>query len=528
MSMRRLASFALTCIASVIASPASSAGFDSQRLAQLIAEQRVTTIERALELLPFSLRSRYALVFKSRSLQEASFAEPRVILFGDDARFIVTFNGHPDQHGFNALEVMEYDDHGNRFLFREFLFPGPSSQTSEGSSPDLSVVVSEPNPAKCVACHGSPARPIWDTHPTWPGAYGEQYGAPLSRAEQDGLSVFLSAQATHPRFRSLKNVKVFADPNTFAPSAKFLYSGTETEAPNVTLSRLLSNLNARVIAREVSASPRFAAYQYALLGAVSPGCGSVDAYFTGPLSAGLAQGYPEFATRARQSTAQQSDLKRSRMQPRTHVGSPPSDADIEQLVQFRYLAEAALGISSGQWTLAMEKGTFDFNSPRPFSDELDRQLRALVAQSDASIQDLASLREIGAGDKYCRNLQAKSRSATKELRADDELNAARTRIASRDALDDAADALPHVPALQTCIACHQGVVGPSLPFAQPQALGKSLMLAGYPRGTLLSEILFRLSPTAGQEHMPRGVNLADQERRALEDYFSALAGAPPR
>jgi mono/diheme cytochrome c family protein len=176
----------------------------------------------------------------------------------------------------------------------------------------------------------------------------------------------------------------------------------------------------------------------------------------------------------------------------------------------------------------MEKGTFDFNSPRPFSDELDRQLRALIAQSDASIQDLASLREIGAGDKYCRHLQAKSRSATKGLRANDELNAARTRIAGRDLRHDAPDAPAHSAALQTCVACHLGVVGPSLPFAQPQALGKSLMLAGYPRGTLLSEILFRLSPTAGQEHMPRGVNLAEPERKALEDYFQALASAPPR
>ncbi len=49
------------------------------------------------------------------------------------------------------------------------------------------------------------------------------------------------------------------------------------------------------------------------------------------------------------------------------------------------------------------------------------------------------------------------------------------------------------------------------------------MLGGYPRGTLLSEILFRLSPASGQERMPSGANLSEQERKALEDYFRGLA-----
>src|SRR5256885_17060270 len=43
-------------------------------------------------------------VFESRSLQGASPENPRVILFGPDARFIVTFNGSPAQRGFRSEE----------------------------------------------------------------------------------------------------------------------------------------------------------------------------------------------------------------------------------------------------------------------------------------------------------------------------------------------------------------------------------------------------------------------------------------
>ncbi len=519
MRLRRRSRIALALLASSFCVAASSAAPMTERLVQAIAEQRVTTVERALELLSPSLRSRFALVFNSRSLQEASFSDPRAVLFGNDARFVVTFNGKADQPGFNALEIMEFDDQGSRFEFREILFPDGTAQADR-------VVVSEANPAKCAACHGQPLRPVWDTYPTWPGAYGEQYRAPLARTELDGLKGFLKAQPTHPRFQSLKNVELFADPNSFVSTARVLYAGMETEPPNAVLSRLLATLSARMIAHEVASAPQFQAYRYALLGALSKDCGQIDAYFTESFGKALAPGLARFSERSTGATAQQLALKSLRLQPGGRGPADRSSADVERLDTFRFLAEALLGISTTQWTPSLEKDTFDFSSPQPFAVELDSQLRAIVAGSDASIQDLASLRDVGAGPRYCRYLQARSRAMTRELRVDEAVLAARQRLANRTAaLTMSLDAAGRPGALKTCVACHEGGVGPKLPFAASEELQKQLATGGYPHGTLVSEILFRLSPEAGQGRMPRGKILSDDDRKALEAYFRGLVAS---
>ena len=520
MTLQRRSRMALAMLAGGFCLAASGATPMTDRLVQAIAEQRVTTVERALELVPHSSRSHFALVFSSRSLQEASFSDPRAVLFGSDARFVVTFNGRADQRGFDALEIMEFDDQGNRFAFREIVFP-------EGSARGEGAVVSEMNPAKCSACHGQPLRPVWDTYPTWPGAYGEQYREPLGRTELDGLKGFLKTQPTHPRFKALEYVEVFADPNTFVPGTKVLYSGTETEPPNAVLSRLLAKLSARMMAHEIASAPQFPAYRYALLGALSRDCGQIDGYFTASFGTALASGLASFSARSTQATAQQLALKSLRLQPGARGPADRSSADVEQLDTFRFLVETLLGISTTQWTPSLEKGTFDFSAPQPFSVELDSQLRAIVSASDASLQDLASLRDVGAAPRYCRYLQTRSRAVTRELHGDEAVVAARQRLAARAAAPTAAqDALGRPEALQTCIACHEGGIGPKLPFGTPQDLQQRLPADGYPRGTLISEILFRLSPEAGQGRMPRGRILSDDDRKALEGYFRGLASAP--
>src|SRR5262249_19298254 len=149
------------------------------------------------------LRSHYVLMFRSRSLHGSSFAHPRAILFDPEARFVVSFNGDAGQAGFTALETMEFDDSDKSFKFREITFPSfapyfapraealgaskgkpgagaqgaAKGEPSEARSANGGVNISHPNPPRCLRCHGEPARPVWDTHPEWPGAYGERYDA---------------------------------------------------------------------------------------------------------------------------------------------------------------------------------------------------------------------------------------------------------------------------------------------------------------------------------------------------------------
>src|SRR5256885_10047748 len=97
----------------------------------------------------------YTTLFRSsRSLQGASPENPRVILYGPDARFIVTFNGSPAQRGFRAVETMEFEDASKEFRLRELLFP-------ERAAGPEKVVVSEVNPQRCTRI---PAEQIGRAH----------------------------------------------------------------------------------------------------------------------------------------------------------------------------------------------------------------------------------------------------------------------------------------------------------------------------------------------------------------------------
>src|SRR2546423_11118945 len=101
------------------APPGQAAGFNFASLQSLLSRQDIGSVEELIAALPAAQRNRYALVFESRSLQGASPENPRVILFGPDARFIVTFNGSPAQQGFRVVETMEFDDASKEFRSEE-------------------------------------------------------------------------------------------------------------------------------------------------------------------------------------------------------------------------------------------------------------------------------------------------------------------------------------------------------------------------------------------------------------------------
>src|SRR3984893_9097484 len=124
------------------ASPGQAAGFNFASLQSLLAQQDIGSVEELIAALPPAQRNRYALVFDSRSLQGASLENPRVILYGPDARFIVTFNGSPAQRGFRVVETMEFDAATKEFRLRELLFPERAGGVDK-------VVVSEADPQRC-------------------------------------------------------------------------------------------------------------------------------------------------------------------------------------------------------------------------------------------------------------------------------------------------------------------------------------------------------------------------------------------
>ncbi len=128
---------------------------------QRVLSANPKSVEEFLTQLPESYKSRYNLQKKGRGLQEASMKYPRAIVFGDTAKTIMTFNGHPSQKKFNEIEVMTYDELLKKYEFRVINF-----QSSKAT-------LSEKNPAVCMRCHLD-SRPQWDNYPDWIGMYGQE------------------------------------------------------------------------------------------------------------------------------------------------------------------------------------------------------------------------------------------------------------------------------------------------------------------------------------------------------------------
>jgi cytochrome c553 len=485
------------------ATPAAMA-MDFADLQRLIDEHHVKSIEQLLPLLPAELRSRYVLMFRSRSLHGSDFAHPRAILFERGARFVVSFNGDAGQAGFHALETMQFDDRSMSFQFREVNFPG------EGRA----AVISPPNPGTCVKCHGQPARPVWDTHPTWPGAYGERDGAGLSTEERSGLRQFLISRPDHPRYRYLLDVERFSNPQTFRPDWRDRYGNDEHPPPNAELSAALGRLNFQAIVHQLEAMPQFESNKYLLLGAIGADCGWLPDFFPESQRSAAEAGFGRFAAESAGANFEQSHSKQLRLTESTRAARRvhliDTASDIESMDRFRFVVEHQFQLSTSQWTTALEKRTYDFTWSPTASAEMAAFLRRRIAQGDAEV----AVRTLSDPDRYCGYLRRRSRAALAGVEA----------LAPAAPGSQIVEAAANGPALLSqCKTCHLGDVGPRLPFDQPERLAGQLTQGQFPRGNLLEEIRWRLGPEAGQGRMPLGTNLSQSERQTLIAYLSALS-----
>ena len=119
----------------------------------------------------------HTLAYQSFSLHEASFENPRAIVFGNSGKLILTFNGSKAQRNFGNLEIMTFDERKG-FEFRELNFLKEPNNESGIEKADIekrspNVIISKANPVVCTQCHGpSQVMPIFQPYFTWPGLYG--------------------------------------------------------------------------------------------------------------------------------------------------------------------------------------------------------------------------------------------------------------------------------------------------------------------------------------------------------------------
>ena len=258
-------------VLAALTTAAPAAAFDPGDLEALLrlnpaTGRPVDSIEELVPLLPPGLRSNFTLVYDSRSPFRASITpgQPRVVMFTDDARLILTFIGAADQPGHELLEAMAYDDQTASFQLRAYLLPAGARS---GWRPS-------PEAANCNACHGADPRPIFDSYPLWPGFYGSVldtfFHDRLGRAELKNYRAFLAGRAktgvySELIFRPGSPVSPFLDPRRVHRNVVELDPKAFPFVPDARLGMALTELNRKRIYRKLAAAPGFKAQEPLLL-----------------------------------------------------------------------------------------------------------------------------------------------------------------------------------------------------------------------------------------------------------------------
>ncbi len=228
--------------------------FSYEDVVNLIQDKHVHSIEQLLPLLPAEVLHNYTLMYQSQSLQSASYANPRAILFSKDAEFVASFNGDSSQHNYSHFEMIQFRKDTKTFEFRSIDFSDPNR-----------IVFSEANPKLCLSCHSQSPRPIWANYPNWPGAFGSHEDF-LTGDEKAKYRSFRALAGQHPRYKWLAY-----DQEDFP----YLQNGQHQYRPNNRMGKLFARLEAQRIANEIHKSPFYQSHPATVLLGVL-GCSDLE------------------------------------------------------------------------------------------------------------------------------------------------------------------------------------------------------------------------------------------------------------
>jgi hypothetical protein len=352
---------ALLIGAPLLAPPAALAAddgpFTEARLQELLQKNPATglpvdSVSELVPLLPRELRENFTFVYDSRSPFRSGISPefPRVIMFTNDARLVLTFIGDERQPGFDLLETMAFDYESATFSLHAYLLPAGERRSWRPSAEE----------AKCSRCHGADARPIFDSYPLWPGYYGSvQDTFPhdrMGQKESRNFAAFAAAAAKTGVYKDLiyptgTPVSPFLDPRLFHDNTVELDPKLFPYMPNARLGIALTELNRQRIYRKLSAGEGFAASEKQLLAKLlecQPG-DRPDRNAMRPIAEQLRK---ENAAR----------LKRLGVLP----GDPPKSRNdmqelqfVRELTEIDWVAKRA-GVDRSDWSMAMEPGSLAF------------------------------------------------------------------------------------------------------------------------------------------------------------------------
>jgi hypothetical protein len=257
-------------------------------LKEIIISNQVTNIDDLLAHLPADYVKGYTLVYRTRALNQESVSprRPRVLLFGQNAKFVLAYNSHltggkARPGDVEAIETLEFDDATGESRLREVEF-------TSGTVPDLTKVTV--NSDRCVACHAAQSNPhvdrkysvrgLWDPYNSWAGVY-----ASLSRKNTDFIKFdtaeflnfqeFLAEKPNNPRYdylpltkKTLSELGSSVEFDSGSMDDALTFSNGYSRHPNQILGMYLADYNFRRVGNILAdlAPETRAAFQYLIRG----------------------------------------------------------------------------------------------------------------------------------------------------------------------------------------------------------------------------------------------------------------------
>ncbi len=377
---------------------AHSAPLDLNALKRLILDRRITSIEGLLQALPDDYKKSYVFLYHSRSLQTATPEFPRTILFGQDAKLVLSFEGNPSYSRFQNIELIEWNPQESKFQFHSMDFY-PGTRTPPRINENVLM---------CTGCHRTDARPNWDTFNFWPGVYGSisRDGKSTVRRglrEYENYSEFLATNRNRGRYRYLPK-----NPNDLGPlkGDLFFVGNGENLDPAATLTERFAELNFKRILRILKNHPLNANIKYLLPYAIRCARGNQIEAFVPPAPMNF-DDYVKFIYESRSS--REVEARADRLQGFNDHGGfddrkpfpfdsiklqGPHFSDPVVLQTFFYVLYR-VGVDASDFPLVFEKGNYSLATPNGTSRRIEQLAHDLLVGSELppEIATCASLRQ---------------------------------------------------------------------------------------------------------------------------------------
>lgn len=245
--------------------------------------QRITSVDSFLAALPEPIRQSMIFVGDSRSLQESSVTNPRVLLKSPNSDVILSFNTDPSHRGYDAIEMTVWNAATAKVEMAEIRFPEDTRDATLRASGRATVAR---NPQKCVVCHSESRSWLFDPYRIWAGHIPWSEDA-LNRdsIEVEWYKKFLNdVTSGQPRMRHLRPMETAAEIDAaLASTGRYQIKSPrgETTQPNNTpgldLSHQVLIYNGCRVANELAARPDWDRIKYAVAGATT-GCANPSSF----------------------------------------------------------------------------------------------------------------------------------------------------------------------------------------------------------------------------------------------------------